>query len=87
MHVKGIFDDLYSGNILGKHYLYVKIIYIGKSTMIDNPVAYFIKPGTEKHKRHGKYQSHLAYELWNVPASKVIVKTYLFNGLYIFEDF
>ena len=63
LHVKGIFDDLYSGNILGKYYLYVKIIYIGKSTMIDNPVAYFIKPGTEKHKRHGKYQSHLAYEL------------------------
>ena len=84
LHVKGIFHDLYSGNILEKYY-YAKIFDIGKSTMIDDLIAYFIKPGTDKDKQHGNYHSHLAYELRNVPTLKVTVKTHTYSMRYIFS--
>ena len=83
--MKGIFYDLYSRNILGKYYWHVKIIDIRKSPIIDNPIAYFIKPGTDKHKRHGKYRSHLADELRNVPDSKITEKTHIYLMAYIFS--
>ena len=31
--------------------------------MINDPIAYFIKPGTHKRKGYEKYYSHVAYEL------------------------
>lgn len=40
--------------MLVKYNRYVQIIDFGKSTMIDYPIVYFIKPGTDKHKRYEK---------------------------------
>ena len=44
-------NDLHSGDILVKYNRYVKIIDFGKRTMTDDPIVYFIKPGTDKQKR------------------------------------
>ena len=53
LHVKGVLhNNLHSGNILLKYNQYVKTNDFGKSTMIDDPIVCFIKPGTDKHKRY-----------------------------------
>ena len=86
LHVKGVLhNDLHSGNILVKYNRYVKIIDFGKSTMIGDPIVYVIKSGTHKHKRYEKYQSHLAYDLRNIPGLKVTVNTYIYSMVYIFS--
>ena len=52
-HTKGVLHNvLHSGNILVKYNQYVKIINLGKSAMIDDPIVYFIKPETGKSKRY-----------------------------------
>ena len=54
-HAKGVLhNDLHHGDILVKYNRYVKIIDLGKSTMIDDPILYFINPGIDKHKRYEK---------------------------------
>ena len=48
-----------------------KFVYLSESTVLEDPVTYFVKAGTDKHKRHDPYNCsniyHLAYELWNLP--------------------
>lgn len=86
LHVKSVLhNDLHSGNILVKYNRCVKIIDFGKSTMIDDSIVCFVKPGTDKHKRYEKYHSHLAYELQNIPGSKVTVKKDIYSMDYIFS--
>ena len=68
-------NDLHSGDILVKYNRYVKIIDFGKRSMTDDPIVYFIKPGTDKQKWCEKWYSHLACELRNIPCSKVTLKT------------
>lgn len=69
-------NDLHSGDILVKYNRYVKIIDFGKRTMTDDPIVYFIKPGTDKQKRCEKWYSHLA---------KVTLKTDFYPMGYIFS--
>ena len=73
LHIRGLLcNDLHSCNILLRN---GKFVYLSKSTVVEDPVTYFVKAGTDKHKREEPYHREniypLAYELWNFPGSKV----------------
>ena len=57
----------------------------GKYTLIEDPVIYAIKPGSEKQKLCNKYHCHLAYELWHIPGLKASCKTDIYSIGYIFN--
>ena len=63
----------------------MKIIDFGKYTLIEDPVIYAIKPGSEKQKLYNKYHCHLAYELRHISGSKVSCKTDIYLIGYIFN--
>ena len=63
----------------------MKIIDFGKCTLIEDPVIYTIRPGSEKQKLYNKYHCHLANELRHVPGSKVSCKTDIYSIGYIFN--
>lgn len=63
LHRRGILhNDLHSRNILIRDLKFVKIIDFGKSTLIDDPVVYSIKPGSLKQKQYNKQHRHLAHD-------------------------
>ena len=86
LHLKGILhNDLHANNILIRNEMYVKIIDFGKATLIEDPVIYSIKKGSEKQRLYNKMHCHLAFELRNVPGSKVSEETDIFSLGYNFE--
>lgn len=86
LHNRGILhNDLHPGNILIRELKYVKLIDFGKSTLIEDPVTYKIKPGSEKHKRYNTYHRHLAHELRNVPGSVTTCSSDIYSLGYNFE--
>lgn len=86
LHLKGILhNDLHANNILIRNEMYVKIIDFGKATLIEDPVVYSIKKGSEKQRLYNKIHCHLAFELRNVPGSKVSEESDIFSLGYNFE--
>ena len=74
LHIRGLVgNDLYWCNILIRNGKFVNSI---DTTVVEDPVTYFVKADTDKHKRHDPYNCsniyHIAYELWNLPGSKVV---------------
>ena len=70
LHIKGLLhNDLHPRNILIRNKLNVKIIDLGKPTMISDPVKYTIEVGSKRHEKFNTVHRFLAHELRNVPDS------------------
>lgn len=72
-------NDLHPGNILISDSRFVKLIYFGKATLVEDPVIYSIKPGSPKHERYNSLHRHLGFELRNVPGSCTTVESDIYS--------
>ena len=63
LHTKGILhNDLHSDNILICPSSYTPVIIdFGKATLLENPVVYYIQPGSIENTKYNRYHCHLAH--------------------------
>jgi len=67
LHKSGfLHNDIHPGNVLIRSMRHVKLIDFGKATLVDDPVIYSIKHGTEKHEKYNRLHKHLGFELRNI---------------------
>ena len=80
LHIKGVLhNDLHMRNLLLRNREHLKIIDFGKATLISDPVVYDIKSGSEKQKKYNDVHRHLAYELRNIPGSRVSTQSDIYT--------
>lgn len=85
LHCKGItHNDLHTRNLIIRDRRYLKIIDMGKASLIDDPVEYNIS-GSNRQKIYNTRHRHLAYELRNVRGSRTSVYSDIYSVGYVMD--
>lgn len=63
---------------------HVKLIDLGKVTLVDDPVTYSIRVGSKKHDQYNSFHCHLGNELRNISGSSTSFKSDIYSLGYCF---
>ncbi|XP_057315555.1 serine/threonine-protein kinase Nek7-like [Hydractinia symbiolongicarpus] len=80
MHVRGLLhNDLHPGNVLVRNSTTVKLIDLGKATLVSDPARYDIEPGSSQQVKFNTKHLFLAHELRNVKGSYQSVQSDVYS--------